>query len=137
LRLEKRYLAWGADITPGDNPIEAGLEFLIDWSKSDFLGAEALARIKADGPARKLVCLALDEPLAVFGGEAILVDGVPAGQTTSGNFGYSVGKSLVLGYLPSELAARNSFEVEAFGQRSCAMRIDGAAYDPERRKILM
>ena len=70
-------------------------------------------------------------------GEAILVDGTPVGQTTSGNFGYSVGKSLVLGYLPRELAARNAFEVEAFGRRSGAVRIEGAAYDPERRKILM
>jgi 4-methylaminobutanoate oxidase (formaldehyde-forming) len=136
LRLEKRYLAWGADITPDYNPIEAGLGFLIDWSKPDFLGAEALARIKAEGVGRKLVCLALDAPLAVFGGEAILVDGAAVGQTTSGNFGYTVGRSLVLGYLPADLATRNAFEVEAFGRRSGAVRIAGAAYDPERRRIL-
>ena len=109
---------------------------MVDWSKPDFLGAEALARIKAEGVRQKLVCLALDEPMAVFGGEAILVDGVAVGQTTSGNFGYSVGKSLVLGYLPVELAGRNVFEVEAFGRCSGAVRIAGAAYDPERRKIL-
>ena len=36
LRLEKRYLAWGADITPDYNPYEAGLQFLIDWSKDCF-----------------------------------------------------------------------------------------------------
>jgi 4-methylaminobutanoate oxidase (formaldehyde-forming) len=136
LRLEKRYLAWGVDITPDYNPLEAGLGFLIDWSKPDFLGAEALARIKDDGASQKLVCLALDDPLAVFGGEAILADGVAVGQTTSGNFGYSVGKSLVLGYLPRDLAARSAFDVEAFGRRSGAVRIDRAAYDPDRRKIL-
>ena len=136
LRLEKRYLAWGADITPDYNPIEAGLGFLIDWNKPDFLGAEALARIKAEGVRQKLVCLALDDPLAVFGGEAILVDGAAVGQTTSGNFGYSVGKSLVLGYLPVDLATRNAFEVEAFGRRSGAVRVVGAAYDPQRRRIL-
>lgn len=136
LRLEKRYLAWGADITPDDNPIEAGLGFLIDWAKPDFLGAEALARIKAEGARRQLVCLALDDPLAVFGGEAILVDGTPAGQTTSGNFGYTVGKSLVLGYLPGDVTTRNAFEVEAFGRRSGAVRVEGAAYDPQRRRIL-
>ena len=97
---------------------------------------DLLARIKAEGVRQKLVCLALDEPMAVFGGEAILADGVAVGQTTSGNFGYSVGKSLVLAYLPVELAGRDSFEVEAFGQRSGAVRVVGAAYDPERRKIL-
>jgi 4-methylaminobutanoate oxidase (formaldehyde-forming) len=137
LRLEKRYLAWGADITPGDNPVEAGLGFLVDWTKADFLGAEALEEVRSVGPCRNLVCLALDEPLAVFGGEAILVDGAAVAQTTSGNFGYTVGKSLVLGYLPSELASRNRFEVEAFGKRSGAIRVDGAAYDPARLKILV
>ncbi len=136
LRLEKRYLAWGADITPDYNPFEAGLQFLIDWNKGDFLGAPALARIKEEGVQRKLVCLALDDPLPVFGGEAILVGGTAVAQTTSGNFGYSVGKSLVLGYLPVEFLGHNEFAVEAFGKRSPASIIRGAAYDPTRAKIL-
>jgi len=136
LRLEKRYLAWGADITPDYNPFEAGLEFLIDWNKGDFIGAQALARIKREGVQRKLVCLALDKPLPVFGGEAIFCDGEVVAQTTSGNFGYSVGNSLVLGYLPVEALERNDFMVEAFGERSPASIVKGAAYDPKREKIL-
>ena len=86
--------------------------------------------------SRKLVCLALDEPLPVFGGEAILAGDKPVAQTTSGNFGYTVNKSLVLGYLPVEHLGRNDFEVEAFGQRARAEMIDGSAYDPARRRIL-
>ena len=136
LRLEKRYLAWGVDITPDYNPFEAGLEFLIDWNKGDFIGVDALARIKREGVARKLVCLALDQPLQVFGGEAIFCDGEVVAQTTSGNFGYSVGNSLVLGYLPVELLERDDFMVEAFGERSPASIVKGAAYDPKRDKIL-
>jgi len=136
LRLEKRYLAWGADITPDYNPFEAGLGFLIDWNKGDFIGAQALARIKREGVQRKLVCLALDKPLPVFGGEAIFCDGEVVAQTTSGNFGYSVGKSLVLGYLPVEVLERGDFMVEAFGERSPASIVKGAAYDPKRKKIL-
>ena len=144
LRLEKKYLAWGQDITPDYNPYEAGLQFLIDWNKGDFLGAEALARIAEQGVRQKLVCLALEEPLAVFGGEAIFVDGAVAAQATSGNFGYSIGKSLVLGYLPTALLprqdcpgdAQREFAVEAFGQRSSAALLTGAAYDPGRQKIL-
>jgi len=136
LRLEKRYLAWGADITPDYNPFEAGLEFLIDWNKGDFIGAQALARIKREGVQRKLVCLALDKPLPVFGGEAIFCDGEVVAQTTSGNFGYSVGNSLVLGYLLVEALERNDFMIEAFGERSPASIVKGAAYDPKREKIL-
>jgi len=136
LRLEKRYLAWGVDITPDYNPCEAGLQFVIDWNKGDFLGAGALAQIKEDGVRQKLVCLALDDPLHVFGGEAILVGDKAIAQTTSGNFGYSVGKSLVLGYLPMDYLDHNELMVEAFGKRSRASIIRGAAYDPKREKIL-
>ena len=136
MRLEKRYLAWGSDITPDYNPYEAGLQFLIDWTKGDFQGAAALADIKNKGVTQNLVCLTLEDPLAVFGGEAIFFNGRAVAQTTSGNFGYSVGKSLALGYLPVELMTQNEFEVEAFGQRSKAFPIKGAPYDPTRKKIL-
>ncbi len=136
LRLEKRYLAWGVDITPDYNPYEAGLQFLIDWNKGDFIGRNALAKIKEHGVAQKLVCLALDDPLHVFGGEAILADGKVVAQTTSGNFGYSVGKSLVLGYLPVEALKAEIFEVNAFGKNSTASLVKSAAYDPARKKIL-
>ncbi len=136
LRLEKRYLAWGVDITPDYNPLEAGLGFVIDWDKGDFLGRAALAKIKAEGVGRKLVCLALDQPLSVFGGEAILQGGKAVGQTTSGNFGYTVGQPLVLGYLPIDVIARGKFEVNAFGTCSPARLVKSSAYDPARKKIL-
>jgi 4-methylaminobutanoate oxidase (formaldehyde-forming) len=136
LRLEKRYLAWGVDITPDYNPFEAGLQFLIDWNKGDFIGAEALARIKQEGIKQKLVCHALDNPLPVFGGEAIFSGARVVAQTTSGNFGYSTGKSLVLGYLPVDLLDNSDFSVEAFGERSTASIVKGAIYDPKREKIL-
>ncbi|MCP3973798.1 MAG: FAD-dependent oxidoreductase [bacterium] len=136
LRLEKRYLAWGSDITPDYNPIEAGLGFVIDWDQGEFLGREALARVEQAGPSQKLVYLGLEEPIAVFGGEAIFVDGEAVGQTTSGNFGYTVGHSLALGYVPSATATADSFEVESFGRRTPATRITRAAYDPNRNNIL-
>jgi len=136
LRLEKSYLAWGVDITPDYNPYEAGLQFLIDWNKGDFIGRDALAKIKEQGVTQKLICLALDDPLHVFGGEAILADGKVVAQTTSGNFGYSVGKSLVLGYLPVDALNAESFEVNVFGKNSKASLIKSAAYDPARKKIL-
>ncbi len=136
LRLEKRYLAWGVDISPDYNPFEAGLQFLIDWHKGDFIGAEALARIRQAGVQKKLVCLTLDKPLPVFGGEAVFCDGRVVAQTTSGNFGYSVGKSLVLAYLPVDLLEQKGFVIEAFGERSPASIVPGAAYDPKRERIL-
>ncbi|MCP4320113.1 MAG: FAD-dependent oxidoreductase [Hyphomicrobiales bacterium] len=136
LRMEKRYLAWGSDITPDYNPFEAGLQFLIDWDKGDFLGREALIQIREKGVERNLSCLALESPVPVFGGEAIFSGGRAISQTTSGNFGYTTGKSLVLGYVPIEHLDQASFEIESFGKRSAAMLLKGAAYDPARTKVL-
>jgi sarcosine dehydrogenase len=43
LRLEKGYRAWGSDITPNDNPLEAGLGWAVKLRKNtDFLGRKAL-----------------------------------------------------------------------------------------------
>jgi len=136
LRMEKKFLAWGVDITPDYNPLEAGLNFLIDWSKGNFIGREALAKIRDEGVQQKLVCLALDDPLPVFGGEAIFVDGKAVAQSTSGNFGYTIGKSLVLAYLPVEHMDAKYFTIDAFGKRSSATLIKGCAYDVRRQKIL-
>ncbi len=135
LRLEKRYLAWGADINSDYNPFEAGLNFLIDWKKGNFLGREALLKIKEEGVSQRMVTLLLDDPLTVYGGEAVFCDGQVIAQTTSGNFAYSVGKSLVLAYLPLELLEKEVFEVQAFGQRSRAKLIKSSAYDPKGEKI--
>ena len=136
LRMEKKYLAWGVDITPDYNPCEAGLQFLIDWNKGDFLGRDALAKIRDKGVQQKLVCLVLEDPLPVFGGEAIFVNGEAVAQSTSGNFGYTIGKSLVLVYLPVAHMDARSFTIDAFGKRSSATLIKGCAYDPGRQKIL-
>ncbi|WP_419905482.1 GcvT family protein [Kiloniella sp.] len=135
LRLEKRYLAWGADINSDYNPFEAGLNFLIDWKKGDFLGREALSEIREQGVTQRMVTLLLDDPLHVYGGEAVYCDGQVVAQTTSGNFAYSIGKSLVLAYLPVELLEKEEFEVQAFDQRSRAKLVKGAAYDPKGEKI--
>jgi len=137
LRLEKGYLYWSADITPDYTPIEAGLGFVIDWTKGDFLGRAALAKIRAAGVKRRLVCLALEQPLHVFGGEAILSRGKVVGQTTSGCYGYTVGQSLVLGYLPVEVIEQGEFTVNAFGTDSPARLIKSSAYDPQRLRILV
>ena len=136
LRLEKRYLAWGADITPDYTPLEAGLGFVIDWEKGDFLGRDALDAMRKAGVTRRLACLALDAPLPVYGGEVVRVNGKAIAQTTSGGYGYSVEKSLVLAYLPTDLPNDALIEVDSFGQRSPATCVTGSAYDPKRLKIL-
>jgi 4-methylaminobutanoate oxidase (formaldehyde-forming) len=135
LRMEKRYLYWSADISPDTTPLEAGLGFAVSFRKDEFLGREALLRQREKGIERRLECFALDEPLAVYGGEAMLVGGNAVGITTSGDYGHTVGKSLVLGYLPREHFGRETIEIEAIGKRSVARRVEGCAYDPGHERV--
>ena len=136
LRVEKRYLYWSADITPDDTPYEAGLGFAVALGKGDFQGRDALARVKAEGPRRKLCTFTLERFAPVYGGEAILAGGRVLGVTTSGAFGHTVGKPIVLGYLPIEETGHQSYEIEAFCETVPARRHERPLYDPDRARIL-
>jgi glycine cleavage system aminomethyltransferase T/glycine/D-amino acid oxidase-like deaminating enzyme len=116
LRLEKGYRVWGADITPDDNPFEAGLGFTVKLDKDDFVGREAL--LVAGEPQRRLCCLVLADPRAVaLGSEPVRVEGAAVGRVTSGGYGYSVERSIAYAYLPSERSEPGQpVEVEIFGE---------------------
>jgi 4-methylaminobutanoate oxidase (formaldehyde-forming) len=90
LRLEKGYRAWGAELSPDDTPLEAGLSFAIAWTKPiPFIGREALLEQKMNGVKRQLVIFVLDDPEPMlWGGEPIYRDGKVVGYTTSGSYGH-------------------------------------------------
>jgi 4-methylaminobutanoate oxidase (formaldehyde-forming) len=137
LRLEKRYLYWGSDITPDYTPYEAGLGFAVSFKKkSDFIGRAALEKAKGAGPSRKLITLLVDADVQLYGGEAIRRNGKVLGVTSSAGWGHTIGKAIAFGYVPAEGAGHADYEIEAFTRRHAATRIDGAAVDPQRKKIL-
>ncbi|MCM0019881.1 MAG: FAD-dependent oxidoreductase [Tagaea sp.] len=137
LRLEKRYLYWGADITPDYTPYEAGLGFCVALDKkSDFVGRAALAKAKAEGPKRKLIVLTVEAPVQLYGGESLIREGKTLGVASSGGWGHTIGKGILFGYVPAAEAAHRDWEIEAFTRRYAATRIDGSAVDPKRHKIL-
>jgi heterotetrameric sarcosine oxidase gamma subunit len=101
LRLEKAYRAFGRELTPDYNPVEAGLLFACKL-KTDipFLGREAVEQARAAGPRRRLVSLVLtDSGAMIWGGELVLRDGVAVGQVTSGAWGEAVGGCVALAYI--------------------------------------
>jgi 4-methylaminobutanoate oxidase (formaldehyde-forming) len=103
LRLEKGYRAFGRELTPSDNPLEAGLLFACKL-KTDvyFLGRNAVEKARAEGPRRKLVGFSVDSPDAMlWGGELVLRDGAVAGQVTSAAWGETTGACVGLAYVRS------------------------------------
>ena len=62
-RIEGAIFNWGADMTYDDNPIEMGLERLVDWdtvSDDDCISMAALRRIRDAGVDRRIVGVEID-----------------------------------------------------------------------------
>jgi 4-methylaminobutanoate oxidase (formaldehyde-forming) len=136
LRLEKGYRYWSADITPAENPYEAGLGFCVRLGKGDFLGREALLRVKARGVSRRLATLTIDPAPTIYGGEAVWADDRVLGRLRSGGYGYTVGRNIGFVYLPVETAVVGTpLEVEVFGERVPAEVAPDVLYDPQGARI--
>lgn len=134
-RMEKGYLYWSGDITPDYNPYEAGLGFCVALDKDDFIGRDALAKIRSEGVSRKLCSFTVDGFAPFHGGEAILLDGKVVGSTSSVGFGHSLGKTIALGYIPADAAAKSDFTIEAFGHAYAARRGPRCLYDAKMERL--
>ena len=111
LRLEKGYRAWGSDITPNDNPIEAGLGWAVKLkTDQDFIGRAAMEKAQANSLTKRLVCFTLDDPeIVLVGRETILRNGQPVGYLSSGGFGYTQNKPIGFGYIKNPNGVSNDF----------------------------
>jgi glycine cleavage system aminomethyltransferase T/glycine/D-amino acid oxidase-like deaminating enzyme len=136
LRLEKGYRLWGQDIGTEYDPISAGLGFAVKWEK-DFQGKGALERIRDAGPAKRLSAMTLDDARAVvLGKEPIWHGGDVVSYVTSATYGFSIGRGIVYGYLPSAIAQEGtSVEVEYFGERIAATVAADPLFDPKGARL--
>lgn len=145
MRLEKAYRAFGRELTPDDNPVEAGLLFACKLGTGiGFLGREAVEQARAAGPRRRLVSLVLDDPAAmIWGGELVLRDGVAVGQLTSGAWGEAVGGCVGLAYvrhpdgrvLTRDAARTGAYQVNVGGQLYPATVHLRPPFDPDGHRV--
>jgi glycine cleavage system aminomethyltransferase T/glycine/D-amino acid oxidase-like deaminating enzyme len=134
-RLEKGYRVWGADITPDDNPYEAGLGFAVKLDKGAFIGRDAL--LASQEPERRLACLVLEDPRSVaLGSEPVRIDGRIAGRVTSGGYGYTVRRSIAYAYVPAPAGEPGRpVEVEIFGEWIRGQVAAEPLYDPGGKAV--
>jgi len=104
LRLEAGLCLYGQDLDEATDPVSAGLLWAIPKDLrggGDYFGAPALARIIAEGAARKRVGLVPEGRQPVRAGAPLGTgEGEPLGTVTSGGFGPSAGHPVSMGYLP-------------------------------------
>ena len=143
LRLEKGYRDFSVDIDNTDTPLEAGLGFVVDFEKGDFVGREVLSAQKAAGPLKKrLLQFLLDEPEPLFAGnEPILCDGKYCGYIRSGAFGHTLGASVGLGLveldegITSDFLKQRRFTIQV-NDRLVGARVSLVPmYDPKSERI--
>ena len=99
LRLEVCYPLHGNDIGPDTDAVSAGLGWVCALDK-EFVGVDALRRIKAEGPKRRLVAFAMEEKAIPRQGMAI--EG--GGEVTSGSHSPMLEVGIGMGYVPTSLA---------------------------------
>jgi dimethylglycine dehydrogenase len=139
LRIEKGYRAWKGDLSTDYSLLEAGLERFVKLDKpQDFPGKAALQNEKQQGRKKAFAMLiveagAYDAPYM----STIWQGGTVVGETTSGDFGHRVGKSIALAMLRPDLAVPGTeVEVEIFGQRCKAVvQEDQPLWDPDNARL--
>jgi aminomethyltransferase len=136
LRIEKKYLLYGPDINTGTNPIEAGLGWTVRFKKGDFVGREALLKIKKEGPTRMLVGFEIEGNMVMAKDNLIYRQEEKIGSVTSANHSPFLNRSIGLGYVKSECALQGTeLEIEKDGKRFRAKVVPTPFYDPQNKRI--
>jgi len=114
LRLERALPLYGHELTAETTPLEAGLGWVVRFTKTSFIGRDALLRQRAVGLSRQLVGFVMIGAGIARQGYAICRDGVRVGEVTSGTKSPTLGKAIGLGYVAStckEIGTRLSIDI--------------------------
>lgn len=99
LRIEAGYSLYGHELSEEINPLEAGTGFVVKLDKEDFIGKEALERIKKQGLNRKIVAFEMLERGVPRGGYPIFKDNNQVGYVTSGTMSPTFKKGVGMAFV--------------------------------------
>ena len=135
LRLEACFHLHGNDLSPERNPIEAGLGWCCKEA-TGFVGAEAVARARAEGTAERLAPFKIEGAGIPRQGNPVLAGGETVGDVTSGSFSPSLELGIGMAYLRSDLAEPGTeIEIDVRGKHRAARIASKPLYEsPSSRK---
>lgn len=111
LRFEVGLPLYGDELSETITPIMAGLSMFVKLDKEEFIGKDALAKQKAEGPVRKLVGIELADKAIPRHGYVVLKDGNAIGEVTTGYHTISTDKSVCMALIDTPYAKLDT-EVE-------------------------
>lgn len=103
LRLEAGMNLYGTDMDESNSPLESGLGWTIAWEPADrdFIGREALARVREKDDRQRFAGLLLEDKGVLRNHQRVAVDGLGNGEITSGGFSPTMQRSIALARLPA------------------------------------
>src|SRR5580704_6160519 len=138
LRLEKSYKLIGRELSIEYSALESDLQRFVDFDKGPFLGRDALIAWKDKGFENKLVTLDVQgvTDADARGSEPVMKNGAMIGRTTSGGYGWRVGKSLALAMVKPEFShIGGEVDVRILGEMRRAIVIPDSPYDPKNAAL--
>ncbi len=113
LRLEAGMNLYGSDMDESVTPLESALNWTIAWEpqERDFIGRQALETQKKDGVKHKLVGLVLKDKGVLRNHQKVFIDGLEAGEITSGSFAPTLAKSIAFARVTANVGSHCKVEV--------------------------
>ena len=122
LRLEASMRLHGNDIDETTTVVEADLNWIVGWNKTEFLGRDVLHAQKAGGTARTLVGFEMTERAIGRHGHQVFHNGQKVGIVTSGTQTPFLKKAIGMAYVPPALKAPGTeIEIDIRGRRAKAV----------------
>jgi aminomethyltransferase len=126
LRTEAAMPLYGHELAEDIDPLSAGLTFAVSLDKDQdengekFVGQEALKKIAAEGPTRKLIGLKLDGKRTARQGMAVLSGNTQIGGVTSGCLSPTLGYPIAMAYVDAGRADASDVTIDLSGTRTAA-----------------
>ena len=113
LRLEAGMNLYGTDMDETTTPLESALNWTVAWEPADrdFIGRAAISAQKRAGVKRVLVGLLLEDKGVLRNHQKVLVDGLEAGEITSGSYSPTLGKAIAFARVPATIGERAKVDI--------------------------
>ncbi len=134
LRFEVGLPLYGDELSQDISPVMAGFSMFCKFDKPEFIGKEALLKQKAEGVARRLRGLMLDDRAVPRHGYKVLKDGVEVGEVTTGYRLISVDQSCAVALVDSSLKLGDRVEVQIRKKTFPATIVKKKFYDKHYKK---
>ena len=109
LRLEMGYSLYGHELSREINPLEAGLKWAIKFDKDDFIGKDALLKVKEEGVKRELLAFKTEGRVIPRNGYKIITDDKEVGFVTSGTYSPTLEVGIALGLVEKGLGDKEFY----------------------------